>query len=126
MPTSPHIPIVPGTLCWLRSKITENAGIVVEAVSYYGLYRGLRVWICKSKSSVITQNTETLLHTRQRPGSEFHSYEHGLVPIAGPGLVNHVEDFDLKSQPETIGQLLRDAGLATKPVSTRSTPNVRR
>lgn len=115
MPTSPTIPIAPGTLCWLRSNIPENVGTVVEVVSYYGLYKGLRVWVCKSKSSVIAQNTETLLLKRYKPGSEFHSYERGLVPIAGPGLADHVENFDSNSQPETIGQLLRDAGLAIRP-----------
>lgn len=115
MPTSSHIPIVPGTLCWLRSSIPENYGLAVEAVSYYGLWQGQRVWVCKSKSPVTVQNTETLLQFKMEPGSEFHSHEHGLVPIAGPGLANHVENFDSNSQPETIGQLLRDAGLAIRP-----------
>lgn len=124
MPTSSAIPIVQGTLCWLRSSIPENVGIIVEAVSYYGLWQGQRVWVCKSKSFVTVRNTETSLQFKMEPGSEFHSFEHGLVPIAGPGLEGHVTAYDMAWKEEKRNQYAALYGAAAP--SVRSTPNVRR
>lgn len=134
MPTPSHLPIVPGTLCWLRSNIPENDGALVTVVSYNGIlcggyesWEGAKVWIVTAKVPLVLAAVNNPTARRVTwVGEEVTVPEMLLVPIAGPGLKGHVEHFDANSQPETIGQLLRDAGLATKPVSARPTPNVRR
>lgn len=124
MPTPSHTQIAPGTLCWLRTNIPANAGTIVEVVSSYGLgdeaagpWKGEQLWWVKAKR-------ELLLASAVNPfapmitapaGSELLVPQSMLAPIAGPGLVDHVERFDANSQLETIRQLLRDAGLPIHP-----------
>lgn len=123
MPTSSHPPIVPGTLCWLRSNIPENDGALVTAVSYNGILRGgykswegAKVWTVTAKVPLVLADVNNPAARRVAwVGEEIKVPEMLLVPITGPGLANHVERFDTNSQPETIGQLLRDAGLAIRP-----------
>lgn len=121
MPTPHPIPITPGTLCWLRSSIPENNDAIVTTVSClgvaggsYGIWKGHKIWTIVSKQPLAMANGRIITRIVQ-PGGLAKGPESCLVPIAGPGLADHVENFDSNSQPETIGQLLRDAGLAIRP-----------
>jgi hypothetical protein len=118
------LPIQPGTLCWLRHPTAkQNVGKIVEVLRLAGWENtGSKVWCVKSRTPVLVCLGNNSRLTVWPAGQEFLSPEAWLVPIAGPGLVDEVEQFDANSQPETLGQLLRDAGL---PVRTPAT-SVRR